>query len=261
MAQLALPPMPKQIQLHLSSATLYELPSRNFATRNFVAKSGGTPISFLKFEEPHGLGDLGREFERTKWLGSTGFPSAKVIAFKREKRGSWLLTQAVEGSVLSSMKSNPSLSAKLIGGALKQLHSIPAKTCPFIETWENKIFAARERLLSGLVDESDFDEANKKTGAFSLLNELSQANVNEELVVTHGDSTLANFIFRGKGCPAAIDCGRLGISDIHCDLALAIRSIRKLFGNEHIPVFINSYGNVNIDCDKLRLYTLLDEFF
>lgn len=88
----------------------------------------------------------------------------------------------------------------------------------------------------------------------------------EDLVFTHGDFCLPNIILdRGTNgdvrIAGLVDCGRAGIADRYQDIALAVRSIVYNFGDIWVAPFLESYGLPQPHEEKLRFFTLLDEFF
>jgi aminoglycoside 3'-phosphotransferase-2 len=127
---------------------------------------------------------------------------------------------------------------------------------------DGKITRAKENVARGLVDESQFDEANAGRSAASLLKTLLATRPsNEELVVTHGDACLPNFILDGRRFVGFVDCARAGLADRYRDLALACRSIEYDLGEEWIDPFLHAYGLHQVDRQRLAFYRLLDEFF
>ncbi len=83
----------------------------------------------------------------------------------------------------------------------------------------------------------------------------------EDLVVTHGDACLPNFIMNGEWLEGIIDVGRAGIADRHADLALAWRSLKSNLNETYAEQFLELYGLGQIDRTKLEYYCMLDELF
>ena len=115
---------------------------------------------------------------------------------------------------------------------------------------------------AGAVDESDFDDERQgmtAAEAFAQLAALKPAS--EDIVVTHGDACMPNFVAVGKRFSGFVDCGRLGLADRHQDLALACWSIRHNIGGQWVQPFLDRYGFTGVDPSRLSYYRLLDEFF
>ena len=94
--------------------------------------------------------------------------------------------------------------------------------------------------------------------AFARLAALKPAS--EDIVVTHGDACMPNFVAVGKRFSGFVDCGRLGLADRHQDLALACWSIRHNIGGQWVQPFLDRYGFTGVDPSRLSYYRLLDEF-
>ncbi len=92
------------------------------------------------------------------------------------------------------------------------------------------------------MDEDDFDDERLGRSAQDLFRELVERRPKmEDLVMTHGDACLPNFIAYGGSFSGYIDCGRLGIADRHQDMALACGSIERNFGAALVADFLNIY--------------------
>jgi aminoglycoside 3'-phosphotransferase-2 len=150
----------------------------------------------------------------------------------------------------------------MLAHALRRLHGLDIASCPFDHRLENRIAEARARLLAGLVDEDDFDGERLGRSAQDLFRELEERRPKtEDLVVTHGDACLPNFIADGGSFSGYIDCGRLGVADRHQDMALACGSIERNFGEALVAEFLKAYGHFELNPEKAAYYRLLDEFF
>jgi aminoglycoside 3'-phosphotransferase-2 len=175
----------------------------------------------------------------------------------------WLLITAIAGRDAASLTDMPAAGVvDVIADALRDLHALDTKSCPFDHTLDNRIAAARSRLEAGKVDETDLDEARRGRSADDLFDELLRSRPKvQDLVVAHGDACLPNILIDRQRFSGFVDCGRLGIADRYQDLALACRSIGSNLGGVWVAPFLHRYGLVDADIDRLAFYKLLDEFF
>ena len=96
----------------------------------------------------------------------------------------------------------------------------------------------------------------------AILGDLLTARpASEDLVVTHGDACLPNFIVQPDGEAAIIDLGRFGVADRHQDLALFVRSARRNFPALDIEALLARHYPVAADPLKLAYYRQLDELY
>lgn len=218
---------------------------------------------FLKSEPISALGELPDEIARLRWLNQLGLPGPSVLDTAAENNRQWLLMSALPGRDLASATDlAPDQVIGIMATALRALHQVPIAECPFDHRLEARMAAAKDRVNAGLVDETDFDENRQGRTATDLLDELfsSMPLSTPDLVVTHGDACLPNFMADADHFTGFIDCGRLGISDRFQDLALAARSIDRNLGPDWVAPFFREYGVVP-DQRRLAFYCLLDEFF
>jgi aminoglycoside phosphotransferase len=177
---------------------------------------------------------------------------------------------AVEGGVLSmsvlpgiNLTEAPFASALFLTlEALQRIHAVPAHGCPFMADWATRLCQAEIRVVRGLVDEQDFDDANLGRTALDVLAELkSLAPVPGEGSFTHGDACLSNFLTERGRLTGVVDLGRAGVGHPAQDWSLALRSMCENFGPQaeasletHLPP----------DCQDgalLHRFRLLDELF
>ncbi len=229
----------------------------------FRLEADGLAPVYLKTELADPLGELAGEVARLRWLASQGLACPEIIAHETDGEREWLLMSALPGrDFVSAERLQPLERARLLADALRQLHAVDIAACPFDHRLENRIAAAKARLLAGRVDEDDFDEARLGRSAEDLFHELQAKRPStENLVVTHGDACLPNFMADGPKFTGYIDCGRLGVADRHQDIALACGSIEHNFGEELVAEFLKAYGDFEPQAEKMAYYQLLDEFF
>lgn len=229
----------------------------------FRLEADGRAPVYLKTELVDPLGELAGEVARLRWLAAQGLACPEVIAHEKDGECEWLLMSALPGSdFVSAERLQPLERVRLLADALRRLHAIDIAACPFDHRLENRIAEARARMLAGHVDEDDFDEARLGRSAEDLFRELEETRSSmEDLVVTHGDACLPNFMADGPKFSGYIDCGRLGVADRHQDIALACGSIEYNFGEELVAEFLKVYGDFEPQAEKMAYYQLLDEFF
>jgi aminoglycoside 3'-phosphotransferase II len=218
----------------------------------------------LKVEPAGPVGELIDEAARLEWLAGQGLPCPRIIVFETGPGRSLLLMTRLPGSDLASAigKLSPDRIAHVLATALKSMHAIDPASCPFDHRLDIRIEDARKRVEAGAVDEDDFDDEREGRTAESLLQELySLKPASEDIVVTHGDACLPNFVADDGVFTGFIDCGRLGLADRHQDLALACWSIRHNLGEEWVKPFLDTYSGPATDDAKIAYYRLLDEFF
>ncbi|GGR71177.1 aminoglycoside 3'-phosphotransferase [Deinococcus seoulensis] len=212
---------------------------------------------------PHPVSTLQQERERLRWLHGR-LPAPQVAAFEVEDGQEFLAMTRLRGIPMSHPDAllHPERVVTLLARALRELHALPIRDCPFRQTLDVTLPLARERVQAGLIDAHDFDEDQAGRSAVSVFNELARTRpAHEDLVVTHGDATLDNLILNGELLEGLIDVGRLGIADRHADLALAARSVRSELGERYAAQFLDLYGRALVDDTKLAYYRLHDELF
>lgn len=254
--------LPQCLAEAVSDYLLQEIHSGCSTARVFrLWKSGG---SCLYLKTAHHAPDrhLLQEKLRLEWLQGH-LPVPRVEMFVEDNNCDYLLLSAIPGTIASddAYKTNvPKLIEQLSAG-LRTIHELPIDRCPFDATTHTKIELARERVVNGLVDESDFDESRLGRTAVDLFDELLDAVADgEELVFTHGDYCLPNIVLQDWKISGFIDWGRAGVADRYQDIALMARSIESNFGSEWVSVLFEACS-IEPDHAKVRFYTLLDEFF
>ncbi|MEZ5708978.1 MAG: APH(3') family aminoglycoside O-phosphotransferase [Blastomonas sp.] len=220
----------------------------------------GCQTLYLKTEEAGPFAELPSEAVRLRWMALAGLPVPKLEAELRHDNGNWLLTCGLPGR---SLDRNPELRpveiVRIMAEAMLRLHTVDIAACPFDHRLETRIAYARQRMLAGQVDVSDFDEERTGRNVEELYRELEEMKpLTEDLVFTHGDFCNDNLIAEEGRFTGFVDCGRAGVADRY--QALAWRTIARNLGEECTAMFFRLYGIVP-DERRLRFFCLLDEFF
>ena len=253
--------LPAQWQSRLADTHIEQQSIGESRAEVFRLRTTNQPDRFLKSETISTLCELPDEIERLQWMAEKGLPCPAVLDVVTTHDRHWLLMDAVPGQDLASAELPSAHVVGIMAAALRDMHRVPVDRCPFDHTLETRIAAARLALDAGLVDESDFDDERAGCTAEDAFAELLATRPSEhDLVVAHGDACLPNFMAHHGVFTGYIDCGRLGVSDRHQDLALAARSIERNLGREWVAPFFREYG-MEPDERRLAFYCLLDEFF
>lgn len=241
----------REILVGCSSAKVFRL---TFPNRNaFYLKTAShrSPLNSLLPEK-----------SKLEWLKNK-LPVPEILMFAKNKDTEFLLLSEIAGRDASGdfFKTAKRETIAVLADALKMVHALPVKNCPFDARLNYKIELAQERLENNLVDQSDFDETRTGRTAEDLFGELIETKPNrEDLVFTHGDFCLPNVILENGKLGGFIDWGNAGVADKYQDIALLARSVESNFGSKWVD-FLFERLNIELDAKKIKFYTLLDEFF
>lgn len=213
--------------------------------------------------EVYPVSTLQQEFQRLRWFQGR-LPVPQVVGYEATPTHEYLAMTRLSGIPMSDPDAllHPGRVVNLLARALRELHALPLQDCPFNMTLPHMLHLARERVQAGVVDADDFDEERQGQSATGVFNELIRTRPDsEDLVITHGDACLPNFIMQGEHLEGLIDLGRAGIADRHMDLALAWRSTRYNLNADWAERLLDEYGRNLVNEHKIRYYCLLDELY
>ena len=222
---------------------------------------GNSEVLFLKAAPVHPFSELPGEAARLRWLESTTLIAPRLRDFRQGGGTYWLLMTALRGSDLTRWTGSTADPALVLAGALRTLHQLDPSSCPFDHRLEQRLAVGSANLMAGLVDEADFDTARAGWTGQAVLDWLGENRPQtEDLVVTHGDASLPNFIADADALSGMVDWGRLGVADRWQDLAIACRSLIFNAGQAEVSRFLHAYG-ASWDEERYRYYCTLDELF
>lgn len=212
---------------------------------------------------PHNIALLRQEIEVMRWLGDRARTPAILWAGPCEA-GYGLVTEAAMGTPVSHVPEDQAEAALIATiESLAALHALPSAGCPFDRSLAAKFALAEANVEAGLVDEDDFDDERAGwTAPQALARARATAPTSENLVLTHGDASLPNFIWAPGQPVTLLDLGRFGLADRYQDLAIFLRSAEfnhpdidaRALLREHYPL-------AQVDEAACDFYRLMDEFF
>ena len=261
--------LPTELVLKLAGRSLEAISLGDSGATVWRCTSEHAPALFLKAAPIAAKLKLEDEAHRLRWMKAHDLPVPGVREHGRIAGIEYLLVEEVPGTPASAQEwtlLRPQV-VRALGEGLASLHQTDTSECPFDCRLATQIANARRRIAAGQVREDDFDEIRAGRSTTALFAELvSSVPDSEELVFVHGDYCLPNIILQQAAdgevqVAGLIDCGRAGIADRHQDLALALRSITCNIGSEWVQPFFEAYGLTHPNPEKLRFFTLLDEFF
>ena len=206
---------------------------------------------------------LQAEHARLLWLQHR-LPVPQVTHFEIYKGKHYLLTSALQGTMLHESTLSFETRVTLLAEAMHMWHAVPIHDCPFSWIISEQVQTVRERLNSGRVDDSDFDQQFYGKSANELFADLLNAmpDSEEDLVLAHGDFSLPNVLVDDTAGRVVgfVDAGEVAVSDRHLDLVIASRSLIWNMGGRWVQKFYDAYG-VPLDKKKYHFYTILNAFF
>ncbi|MGP3962237.1 APH(3'') family aminoglycoside O-phosphotransferase [Nonomuraea sp. 3N208] len=214
---------------------------------------------------------LEAERDRVDWLSTQGIPGPRVLDWRVTAAGACMVTSAVVG-VPADRVPAPQLQAAWdpIADAVRRLHDLPARQCPFTRELAQMFATARDVVGRGAVNPGFLPEDQQHTPAEELLARLAPqleyrlAQEAAQTVVCHGDLCLPNIILDPDTMNVAgfIDLGRLGRADPYADIALLLANARETWTDDRQAnwadeTFADRYGIV-LDRDREQFYLHLD---
>jgi aminoglycoside 3'-phosphotransferase-2 len=221
---------------------------------------------FAKIAEPArriSRESLAREIAALRWLdGRAGAP--KLVWAGEIAGRPAILTETLAGTALHDVAPDRA-EAGLIAGiaALRALHALLIDNCPLDQQLAVKLSEAWRRVEEGEVHRSEFDPDNTGRSPEDLWETmLAERPHAEDLVFTHGDASLPNFIVRGEGPAGVVDLGLAGVCDRYQDFALFLRSSAHNFPDLDARALLRAhYPLAALDEKKLTFFRRLDEFY
>ncbi len=218
----------------------------------------------LKIEKQSEESD--NEHRMYQWLQGK-LPIPMVYESFCEQGYNYLLMSRLEGEMVCSEHnlSSPDKVIRYLVNGLKILWNIPIIECPVVNSLDNKLRLAKERIDKNLIDMNEFEPETFGEDGFSSIEELYDYLVKnkpmEEYTLIHGDYCLPNIFVVDDKISGYIDLGRSGIGDKWQDIALCVRSLKHNFHSDaYCSQFFEELG-IEYDEEKVKYYILLDELF
>lgn len=201
-----------------------------------------------------------REAAQLAWLGAHGLPVPEVVDVDHDTEWNWLVTRVCPG-VPVMQAPDVDVAVDAFADLARALHRLPPLGCPDPVGIDSLLDWARRATANHWVDTADLDPRNAGRSPAELLAELEKLQRPSEIAaVTHGDLTPDNVLVDADASTvtAVLDAGRLGVTDVWRDLALARRNLGEY--DAHLADrFLAKYG-VTADPAREAFYRLLDEF-
>jgi aminoglycoside 3'-phosphotransferase-2 len=245
----------------LSAAQLEPVTEGMSGAALFRVSENKKPLRYLKIARDKAMPALRREIERTAWLATRGIRVPAILRVEEQIDQIVMLTQAIPGSPADASTLPIARLANALATGLAALHSLDPVDCPFDESLAVRIDQAAKAVASGEVDPEAFEPRNRGTAPETLLARLAAHRPPEDIVVVHGDATMANLLVDTDGTIGFVDCGNAGRGDRYIDLAVLSNDIADYYGADAAARFAQSYSQRRWDSTKARFFSDLYELF
>lgn len=258
----ALHALPPAWQTRMAGRHLVPVTTGMSGAQVFRITGGDDDDGYLKIGTGTEATHLRGEAERTGWLATMGIRVPQVTAQWDGTDAAAIMMTALDGAPADRAGADWQPAVAAIAQAVAGFHALPPDTCRFDETLAVRLARARDLIRRGGVDASQFDDRNAGVTPEDLYRRLA-ANIpsREDLVVVHGDATLANLILGSDGAVGFIDCGHCGRGDRHVDLAPLLAELAEQFGPQAPSLFLEAYGAPKWDEVRAAYYRDLYELF
>ena len=226
-----------------------------------VVKISKDSVFYLKIAA---LGELTNEYKKLQWLsGKVKVP--EIVLYETNNDVEYLITKAIPGEMVCSdyylTDDNWKLGIPIIIEAFKELYEVDIKDCPFNVSLNYKLALIKSNI------ENNFDKLEisdhvleKFRNPENIYKHLVENRFKEELCFSHGDISLPNIFTLNNEFTGFIDVGDCGIADKWFDIAIAVRTIKRNYGEKAVDEFFKQLG-VKKDNNKINYYLLLMELY
>lgn len=191
---------------------------------------------------------LERETRVLRWIDGR-LPAPKPLLYLAQGWWEYQLTTEVPGTPAYQLERSERVNAvRVAAEALRAIHGLDPRGCPYRNTAANRIGEAR---------------ASKDPEIHRALDGLEASMPDEDLVFTHGDYCLPNIILKGVALSGVIDWAHGGIGDPYADLESCMWSIGYNYGEDAEKLkqrFLRVYDLEELDEAKLQWYARLSDY-
>ena len=205
--------------------------------------------------------DLRREADRLRWID--GRLSVPDVLFFEDGDVTFLVLAEVPGSPAHVWIDalGPTAVLAMLAESLREIHELPIEDCPFDGLLDLEIQQAERRLSDGLVDEAQFVDAVGRAPGQTLEWLRERQHLVTDIVFTHGDFCMPNVMVDGGRVSGVLDWGVAGLADRHRDFMSIEVTLRRNLGLEWVSRFYEMYGEMEVDEERVQLYSVLDQYF
>ncbi len=236
----------QEISIGCSNTAVYKITKDN---ETFFLKIGKIP-------------SLTKEYAALIWLnGKLSVP--KCVYFCNDGTNEYLLTTTMAGemSCSDSNLKKPEQTIKLLAHAIKQLQSVEILECPFRSDLNYKLGLVEYNVKNKLLTDSPSSKIGRELKSYNNIFKylIDKKPTTEQLVFSHGDTSLPNIFFKDNQVSGFIDVGECGVADKWFDIAICYKSIIRNFPNREdlLKLFLNELQEEY--SDKIEYYiTLMD---
>ena len=204
-----------------------------------------------------------RQVQLLRWLEGK-LPVPKVLCCEEADGKLFLLMSRITGEMSCSeyYLEHRDEMFRLTAEGLRLLWQVDLTGCPADRSLDTELAELESRELPD-IDVPGFENAG------ALLSWLKENRPPMDPVFSHGDYCMPNIFFADGKVSGFIDIGDGGFADRWRDIAVCLGSLKRNFdgtyGNEPVPDFnpekLFDYLDIEIDREKLRYYTLLNELY
>jgi aminoglycoside phosphotransferase len=219
-----------------------------------IIKKSGT--YFLKVSENK---NIKTEHMKLQWLqGKLQVP--KIISYEEKDFVNYLLTEDVGGEMVCTdfYIKNYRQGLDIIIEAFRVLKNIDVSDCPFNVGLDYKLNLIKNNIDNNLLDVKNINsDILVKYGSIEGIYEhLILNKPEEELIFSHGDTSLPNIFAKDDRLIGFIDVAECGIADFWFDVAITAKSIKRNYGGEAVQSFYKMI-NREIKYENIEYYMIM----